>query len=126
MNKRKQETKLVLRLYITAGADSSRRAMANLQVMCKEYFQDNVKVEIVDTLQEPLRAMQDGIVVTPTLVKLAPEPTWTIVGDLSEDARILASMHAVSPPSISNAKNGTTQTRGGKDASFERRVRTAS
>jgi hypothetical protein len=36
--------------------------------------------------------MQDGVWITPALVKLSPAPQWTIVGDLSEDARVLASM----------------------------------
>jgi circadian clock protein KaiB len=85
--------KPVFRLYITAGADSSRRALANVKYICREYLND-YQLEIVDTLRDPLRARQDGIIVTPTLVKLSPEPSWTMVGDLSEDAKILASMHA--------------------------------
>lgn len=67
------------------------RAIVNLRNICQGYFSD-YELEVVDTAKEPLRAMEDGIVVTPTLVKLAPEPRWSIVGDLSEDARVLAAM----------------------------------
>lgn len=95
-NKQRDKNGLVFRLYITEGADSSRRALANVTFICQEYLQSDYDLEVVDTLQDPLRAMQDGIVMTPTLVKLSPEPSWSIVGDLSEDARVLASMHAVS------------------------------
>ena len=35
----------------------------------------------------------DGIIVTPTLVKIAPEPKQTIMGDLSDIPRLL---HAIS------------------------------
>ncbi len=83
---------LVFRLYISGGAPSSTRALDNLKAVCKEYFPNDHRIEVVDTLLEPLRAMQDGIIVTPSLVKLSPEPSWTIIGDLSEDARVLASM----------------------------------
>lgn len=88
------EDKLVFRLYVTDQAPSSVRAMANIRTICQEYLNDNYALEIVDATKEPLRAMEDGIILTPTLVKLSPEPRWTIVGDLSEDTRVLASMHA--------------------------------
>lgn len=88
----KRQEKLVFRLYITGGAPSSARALTNLRTVCREYFPENHEIQIVDTLQEPERAMQDGVWITPALVKLSPAPQWTIVGDLSEDARVLASM----------------------------------
>ncbi|MBI4788387.1 MAG: circadian clock protein KaiB [Chloroflexi bacterium] len=120
MNKRIQENRLVFRLYITQGAHSSVRAMANLKIICRDYLNGNCQLEIIDTQKDPIRAMQDGIVVTPTLVKLAPEPRWTIVGDLSEDARVLASMYAVVPNGNSNARHQKILVRGGQHASFER------
>ncbi len=86
------QPKLVFRLYITEHAPSSTRAIHNLQTICQTYFADNYEVEIVDTTADPHRAVQDGVRVTPTLLKVSPEPAWSIVGDLSEDARILASM----------------------------------
>ncbi len=86
------QERLVFRLYITRGAPSSARALENLEDVCRDYFPENHEIEIVDTVQDPLRAKQDGIVITPALVKLSPAPQWTIVGDLSEDARVLASM----------------------------------
>ncbi len=70
------------------------RAIKNLKNICLVYFENTYELEIVDTVQHPRRAAQDGIVVTPTLVKVSPEPSWRIVGDLSEDARVLESMNA--------------------------------
>ena len=84
--------KLVFRLYITDHAPSSTRALENLQAICASYFPGDYQLEIVNTVDEPLRAARDGIRVTPTLVKISPEPAWSVVGDLSEDARILASI----------------------------------
>lgn len=86
------QPKLMFRLYITEHAPSSTRAIENLQTICRAYFDDNYEVEIVNTTANPHRAIEDGVLVTPTLLKVSPEPAWSIVGDLSEDARILASI----------------------------------
>lgn len=87
-------SKLKFRLYITNQAPSSQRAIANLKTICEGYFENAYELEIVDTAHNPRRAVEDGIIVTPTLLKVSPEPSWIIVGDLSEDARVLASMSA--------------------------------
>ncbi len=71
------------------------RALNNLKSICRSYFEDAYELEIVDTANDPLRAVRDGIVMTPTLLKLSPEPTWFVVGDLSEEARVLDAMRAV-------------------------------
>ena len=42
------------------------------------------QVELIDVLVEPMRALADGVLMTPTLIKLAPLPVRKIVGSLSE------------------------------------------
>ena len=78
-----------LRLYVAAGTSNSVCAIANLKAVCREYLRDRHQIEIVDLLQEPLRVLSDGVLVTPTLVKLAPLPMRTIVGDLSDPSIVL-------------------------------------
>jgi circadian clock protein KaiB len=87
-----KKSKILFRLYITNRAPTSMRALENLRHICRDYFDGGYELEIVDTAKEPGRAMRDGIVVTPTLVKLSPEPQWSVVGDLSDEARVLTSM----------------------------------
>ena len=41
------------------------------------------ELEIVDVLERPERALADDVLVTPTLLKLAPRPSCRIVGNLS-------------------------------------------
>jgi circadian clock protein KaiB len=74
----------LLRLYIAAETPNSIRAIANLKIICREFFGDRCQVEVVDILKEPLRALSEGVLVTPTLVKLSPPPVQKIIGDLSE------------------------------------------
>jgi len=85
-------TALVMRLYIVNNAPNSLLAIANLAAICQEFLKDNFKLEIVDVLEEPLRALADGILVTPSLAKLSPSPATSIVGNLSDKSGV---MHAL-------------------------------
>jgi circadian clock protein KaiB len=80
---------VVLRLYIADGAPNSTQAIANLAAICKEHLGDSFELEIIDVLEHPVRALADGIVVTPTLSKLLPLPTAKIVGNLSDTDGVL-------------------------------------
>lgn len=77
-----------LRLYIADGAPNSTRAIANLQSLRERCGQSGCAPELVDVVDEPLRALNDGILVTPTLVRFAPLPEVRIVGDLSDWHRV--------------------------------------
>lgn len=80
---------LVMRLYIANNAPNSVRAVANLAAICKEYLQDKFTLEIIDVLEHPLRALADGILVTPSLAKVSPLPAAKVVGDLGERSSVL-------------------------------------
>ena len=78
-----------LKLFIMGHSSKSLKAIVNLRRMCHCHLGDQVEVQIVDVLNEPELAEQEQIVVTPTLVKVAPEPACRIIGDLSETERVL-------------------------------------
>ena len=80
------------RLYTADGTQNSADALANLTALCRRYLPDRYEIEIVDVLREPQRALADGIRMTPTLTKLAPAPTRTIVGTLSQTERVLMAL----------------------------------
>ena len=79
----------VFRLYVVDEGPSSARAIANLSAICKNHLPDNHQIEIVDLLQDPRRVLSDSIPATPTLIKLSPAPVRKIIGDLSEEAKVL-------------------------------------
>ena len=85
-------TVVVMCLYIANSAPNSVRAVANLEAICKEHLRDNFKLEIIDVLEYPLRALADGIVVTPSLAKMSPSPAAKIVGNLSDKASVLRAL----------------------------------
>ena len=79
----------LFRLYVAGKTPNSVQAIANLQYICKEYLRDRHKIEVVDMLQEPLRALSEGVLVTPTLKILSPAPVRKILGDLSDRSAVL-------------------------------------
>jgi circadian clock protein KaiB len=83
---------LVLRLYIARDAPNSVRAVANLAAICKEYLHGRFKLEIIDVLEFPLRALADGILVTPSLAKISPTPAARIVGNLSDRSSVIQAL----------------------------------
>jgi circadian clock protein KaiB len=83
---------LQLRLYIAGNAPNSVRAIDNLKALCEEHLFG--EPEIIDMLEFPLRALADGIVVTPTLIKMLPLPVTRVIGNLSDTKQVLTSLEA--------------------------------
>jgi len=85
-------TVVVMRLYVAGRAPNSVKAIANLEAICRQHFKDGYKLEIVDVCEHPRRALDDGILVTPSLAKLSPSPGANIIGNLSDTGSVLAAL----------------------------------
>ena len=85
-------TVVVLRLYIAGGAPNSLQAIANLEASCPEYLKDVHRLEVVDVLEHPGRAMAEGVLVTPSLAKVSPLPVANVIGNLSDKAKVLLAL----------------------------------
>lgn len=82
----------VFRIYVAHGAPNSVRALANLYAICRKYYPDSHRIEVVDVLTEPMRALAEAILVTPTVVKVSPAPEQQIIGNLSEEEEVLRAL----------------------------------
>jgi circadian clock protein KaiB len=82
----------LFRLYIAGDAVNSTQAVANLTALCRTYLPDRHEIEVVDVFREPKRALADGILMTPTLVKLTPPPVRRIVGTLKQTETVLQAL----------------------------------
>lgn len=80
------------RLYVAGNSPNSLQAITNLNVLCREHLSDRHEVEIVDVTREPKRALDDGILLTPMLIKMSPAPRCKIVGNLSESLLVLSAL----------------------------------
>jgi circadian clock protein KaiB len=77
------------RLYVAGDAPNSNQAVTNLKAFCDEYLGNRHEIELVDVTREPQRALADGVLLTPMLVRKAPAPTRKIIGNLSEKKPLL-------------------------------------
>ncbi|KAB2935082.1 MAG: circadian clock protein KaiB [Candidatus Contendobacter sp.] len=83
---------VVMRLYVAGGAPNSVQAIANLEAICQQHLKGNYQLEIVDVFEQPLRALADGVIVTPSLTKLSPLPAAQVVGNLSDQSKVLLAL----------------------------------
>jgi circadian clock protein KaiB len=81
-----------LRLYVAGQTDKSIKAVNNLSRLCKEHLEGRYTIEVIDLLQRPQLAAGDQILAVPTLVRRLPEPIKKIIGDLSNEERVLVGL----------------------------------
>jgi circadian clock protein KaiB len=86
---------LAFRLYIAGSSPNTTRAIANLRQACEAAGFRTYELTIIDVVREPRRALDDGILVAPTLVKTAPGPARRIVGDLRDHAAVISLLDLV-------------------------------
>lgn len=78
-----------LRLYVAGHTQNSALASANLAAICEAHAAGRHHIEVVDVLLDPLRALADGVLMTPMLIKLGPGPVRKIVGTLSQTRTVV-------------------------------------
>ena len=78
-----------VRLYVAGDGPNSQSATATLRAVLAEFGGHRIEVEIVDVLTDPERALRDGVLVTPLLVKLTPLPQRRMLGRLSDRQSLL-------------------------------------
>jgi circadian clock protein KaiB len=87
-----------LRLFITGTTPRSTRAIENMRRICEENLHGCYDLEVVDIYQNPEATVELQVVATPTLVKILPEPLRRIIGDLSDEERVLAGLDLIPVP----------------------------
>ena len=79
----------VLRLYVTGMTPRSTEAFVSIKAICEERLQGRYELEVIDIYQHPQLAIDEQIIAVPTLVKKLPAPLRRLVGDLSNEDRVL-------------------------------------
>jgi circadian clock protein KaiB len=86
---RQAKEKYVLKLYITGMTARSQQALRNIKNIIKENPDYNFDLEVIDIYQQPTLAKGDQIIAVPTLIKKLPSPLRRLIGDLSQEDRII-------------------------------------
>jgi circadian clock protein KaiB len=81
-----------LRLYVAGKTAKSIAAFNNLKRICENHLAGQYRIDIIDLLETPQLAAGDQILAVPTLVRRLPEPIKNIIGDLSNEERVLVGL----------------------------------
>ncbi|NEO99456.1 MAG: circadian clock protein KaiB [Symploca sp. SIO2E9] len=81
---------ILLKLFVAGQTPKSAQVIANLFRVCEAEFANQYEVEIIDVLEQPQRAEQAQILVTPTLIKEIPLPMRRLIGDFSDAEKLRA------------------------------------
>ncbi len=79
-------------LYVAGDGDLATRALANFDRLIRARFPDRCSLTTVDILKEPRRAREQRVIATPLLVRERPPPVVKILGDLSQESKILSQL----------------------------------
>jgi circadian clock protein KaiB len=85
----------LLRLFVSGSTPRSARAIRNIRALCEERLHGRYELEVIDIYQHPEQIKLEQVVVTPTLVKKLPLPFRKIIGDLSDQERVLVGLDIV-------------------------------
>jgi circadian clock protein KaiB len=85
-------------LFISGASDRSRLALANIKAIVNEHLDGRYRLSVVDLYQQPERAREHEIIAVPTLVKRLPQPLRRMIGDLSDEDRVMIGLDIVPKP----------------------------
>ena len=89
----KKQYKWELKLYVAGKTPKSVAAISNLEKYCETYMKGEYKIELIDLLVKPQLAAGDQIFAIPTLVRKVPIPMRKIIGDLSNEEKVLVGLN---------------------------------
>ncbi|HKT71786.1 MAG TPA: circadian clock KaiB family protein [Steroidobacteraceae bacterium] len=88
----------MLRLYVTGMTSRSARAIENVRAVCQKHLDGRYELQVIDVYQQPALAVSEQIVAVPTLVKELPPPLRRLIGDMSDESRVLIGLDMVPRP----------------------------
>jgi circadian clock protein KaiB len=81
-----------LRLYVAGQTPRSAAALANLKRICETHLAGQYDIEVIDLAENPTLAASDQILAVPTLVRKLPAPIRKVIGDLSDEQKVLVGL----------------------------------
>jgi CRP-like cAMP-binding protein len=91
-------TVVLMCLHVAGRAPNAVKAIAHLEAICQQHLDDGYELEVVDVCEQTHRALNDGILVTPSLTKVA-SARGDVPGGFryTEASRIAAMAQAAAP-----------------------------
>jgi circadian clock protein KaiB len=68
------------------------RAIASVHSICDKYLAGRVDLRVIDVCKDPELAPANQTIAVPTLIKEAPPPRKSVVGDFSDTKTVLRAL----------------------------------
>lgn len=78
-----------LTLFVARDDDQIRLMQARLERILKEHLKSPYRLEILNILTQQQKGDAFDVIVTPTLIRVKPEPRIRLVGDLTLTEKVL-------------------------------------
>jgi circadian clock protein KaiB len=75
----------------------AKLAYNNLRSLCDEYLPGRCKITIQDIAKNPKLARENEITAIPTIIRKAPLPRKTLIGDLTDSKRAISRLELKIP-----------------------------
>jgi len=82
----------ILKLYVTGMTSRSAHAIQNLRTFCEKHLAGRYELQVIDVYQQPELTRTEQIVAIPTLIKKLPLPLRRLIGDMSDEERVLVGL----------------------------------
>jgi circadian clock protein KaiB len=82
----------LLKLFVNGSSPRAAIAVANLNRICNEQLDGRYHIQVIDVEKEPHLAEEERVLATPTLIKKLPPPLRRIIGDLSDQEKVLVGL----------------------------------
>jgi circadian clock protein KaiB len=88
-NDKKDNNYYTLRLFVTGATPNSIKAISNIKQICELHIKERYSLEIIDVYQDASIAEQEQLIALPLLIKKRPLPERRLIGDMSDNDRVL-------------------------------------
>ena len=89
IRKKKDKEIYLLRLYVSGITPRSTTAIEKVKRICENHLNGRYILEVIDIYQQPSLAKGEQIIAAPTLLKKLPLPLRRVIGDMSNEDRVL-------------------------------------
>jgi circadian clock protein KaiB len=77
-------------LFVVRDDDRTRRVQVRLETLLQAHLPGPYRIETVNIMTNPEKGDDFDVIVTPTLIRVTPEPRIRLVGDLTLTEQVVA------------------------------------
>lgn len=81
-----------IQLFISGETQTSIKAKDMMDSICTDHLKNNCDIEVIDILQDPDKAEEEGIMAIPTLIRKFPLPEVRLIGALTIKTRVITGL----------------------------------